>query len=164
MITLVQLTKHRESFEGFLNERGAEILQPTNEWELLRFRTSHGVSIIYCNKKDGLTLTGKAAEAWEAFRGAKSWRANTVANHVKKAAPIVRKLLNRDGPACFFCHLPTTDNDRSIEHLVPRTHGGPNHSSNFVLAHRACNSKVGHLSAVEKIRLREKNFKALELL
>lgn len=155
--TLAQLTKYRESFEKFLDERGAQILQPTNEWELLRFRTDAGVSIVYCNRKAGLTLTGKAQDAWNAFRSAGSWRGTTAVDKVKKAAPIIRRLLQRDGEDCFFCRKAMAENTRTVEHLVPRTHGGPNHLSNFVLAHRECNLKVGHLSVMEKIRVRERN-------
>jgi len=64
-------------------------------------------------------------------------------------------LLRRDGNACFYCGEPTGEDDRSLEHLVARAHGGPDHLSNLVLAHRRCNAVAGHLSAMEKIRIRE---------
>lgn len=157
MSTLAQLTKRRAKFEEFLTARGAQILQPTNEWEVLRFRSLKGVSIIYRNAQDGLTFTGDSAEAWNAFTENLSWRGAKATKRMKKAAPALAAVLSRDGDECFYCMKPTNDEDRTVEHLVPVAHGGPNHLSNFVIAHRKCNNRVGHMSAMEKIRIRERN-------
>lgn len=159
-MTLDQLTKRREKFEAFLNERGAQILQPTNEWEVLRFKTKKGVSIIYKNARDGLTFTGESDAAWAAFQKNGPWRGTPAKKRISgrdKTLPFFNALLNRDGAACFYCGSDTDESNRSIEHLVALAHGGPNHMSNMVLAHRRCNSNAGHLSAMEKIRLRENN-------
>ncbi|CAJ0719441.1 hypothetical protein LMG6871_02867 [Ralstonia edaphis] len=157
-ITLAQLTKRRARFEAFLTERGAQILQPTNEWEVLRFKTSRGTSIVYRNARDGLTLTGESMTAWTAFETSGPWRASPApkkrVSGREKTLPLVNALLRRDGSACFYCGKDTTEDDRSLEHLVPRAHGGPNHLSNLVLAHRKCNTDAGHLSVMEKIRRR----------
>lgn len=155
MTTLAQLTKRRAAFEAFLTERGAQILQPTNEWEVLRFKTSQGVSIIYRNAKDGLTFTGEAAQAWNGLAKGNNWRGVEAVKRPQKVSAFVRALLKRDGDGCFYCSLATTEEDRTVEHLVARSHGGPNHLSNLVLAHRRCNEGAGHLSVMEKIRLRE---------
>lgn len=37
--------------------------------------------------------------------------------------------------------------------VVPIAHGGPDHISNMVLAHRKCNEEAGHLSGREKIEI-----------
>ncbi|PGH55922.1 hypothetical protein CRT60_21980 [Azospirillum palustre] len=66
----------------------------------------------------------------------------------------IKKIVERDGDACFFCGRSLGD-DITIEHLVPITHGGPDHRSNLVLAHHACNQRADHLSVAEKVRLRE---------
>lgn len=164
MTTLAKLTKCRANFEEFLTARGAQILQPTNEWEVLRFKSSKGVSIIYRNARDGLTFTGESMTAWNSFGNGGSWRAMRATKRAagtKKTAPLMSAVLKRDGPDCFYCFKPTTESNRSIEHLVSTTHGGPNHLSNLVLAHRKCNSMAGHLSAMEKIRLREHNGSSL---
>jgi hypothetical protein len=155
MCTLAQLNKRRENFEAFLNARGAQILQPTNEWEVLRFRSSAGTSVIYRNAQEGITFTGESAKAWDTFTGNTSWRANVKPKAPKKVDGLIRVLLDRDGNDCFYCFKPMTDLDRSVEHLVARAHGGPNHLSNMVLAHRKCNCSAGHMSAMEKIRIRE---------
>ncbi|PYE13394.1 HNH endonuclease [Paraburkholderia silvatlantica] len=156
MSTLAQLTKRRAKFEVFLTERGAQILQPTNEWEVLRFRSQTGVSIIYRNAQDGITFTGDSADAWNAFSKGQPWRGTPATKSPKNVDGKMRAIIKRDGENCFYCGHLTNEEDRTIEHLVSRTHGGPNHLSNMFLAHRKCNAKAGCLSAVEKIRLRDK--------
>jgi hypothetical protein len=161
MPTLAQLTKRRVPFEEFLTARGAQIMQPTNEWEVLRFKSTKGVSIVYRNSKDGLTFTGESADAWNAFAGNHAWRGAPATKRPKSVEGHVRALLARDGEHCFYCFKATTEENRTVEHLVARAHGGPNHLSNMVLAHRKCNSNAGHMSAMEKIRLRENNGSSL---
>ena len=156
MSTLAQLTKRRANFEAFLIQRGAQILQPTNEWEVLRFRSIAGVSIIYRNAQDGLTFTGDSAEAWDAFAKGQPWRGTPKTKSPKNVDAKLRAIIKRDGETCFYCGRLTSESDRTIEHLVSRTHGGPNHLSNMFLAHQKCNAKAGCLSAVEKIRMRDK--------
>ncbi|MDP9652049.1 HNH endonuclease [Paraburkholderia caledonica] len=161
MRTLAQFTSRRAKFEAFLTERGAQILQPTNEWELLRFKTSRGTSVVYCNAKGGITPTGESDKAWAAFEKNGAWRGAPAPKKRQtgreKTLPLFNALLKRDGAGCFYCGGDTSEEDRSLEHLVAIAHGGPNHLSNLVLAHRKCNSQAGHLSVMEKIRARETN-------
>lgn len=159
MRTLAMFNSRREKFEAFLTARGAQILQPTNQWEVLRFKTSRGTSVVYCNAKGGITPTGECVKAWEAFEDCSPWRGSPAPKKRQtgreKTLPLFNALIKRDGKACFFCGADTDEDDRSLEHLVPIAHGGPNHLSNLVLAHRKCNSDAGHRSAMEKIRTRE---------
>lgn len=160
MRTLAMFTSRRAKFEAFLTARGAQILQPTNEWEVLRFKTSRGTSVVYCNSKGGITLTGESDKAWADFEKNGPWRGAPAPQKRQtgreKTLPLFNALLTRDGAKCFYCDIDTSEDDRSLEHVVPIAHGGPNHLSNLVLAHRKCNSDAGHMSAMEKIRLREK--------
>lgn len=151
----------KEAFEKWLVERGAELLTPTNEWELLRFRTEKGTSIVYTNKHGVLTWTNQAAEAFLAHVGCKSWRAVRASQRRLKSSPVCQALRKRDGDACFYCHLTVAVEEESAEHLVSITHGGPDHIANMALAHRICNSEAGHLSLMEKIRMREENRRRL---
>lgn len=50
-------------FGALLAHRGAEILGPTNEWELLRFRSSECVGVIYTSKAGGYTWNAAAKKA-----------------------------------------------------------------------------------------------------
>ncbi|AZY49614.1 HNH endonuclease [Bordetella avium] len=151
-----QVEAARPKFLEWLVARGAQVLRPTSEWELVRFDCASGVAIIYSNAKGGTTFTGQALAAWTAFKSNGAWSAGVRTRRVK-LSPVIRTLLERDGDRCFFCHEHTSDDDRSAEHLVPVAHGGPNHISNLVLAHRACNARAGHLSAMEKIRIRDQS-------
>jgi hypothetical protein len=150
-----QFEARREKFELWLAERGAEVLSPTNEWELLRFKTEKGTGIVYTNKRAELTWMGPAAEAYLAHVGNKSWRAVPKEQRRRKSSVVCQALRDRDGDDCFFCHLPVAIEEESPEHLVSITHGGPDHIANMALAHRVCNHQAGHLSLMGKIRMRE---------
>ncbi|MCB1719740.1 MAG: HNH endonuclease, partial [Candidatus Competibacteraceae bacterium] len=102
-----------------------------------------------------LRFTGDSAEAYRAFDNGKSWQ-GTDKNKARlvRRSPKVKTLLRRDGGNCFYCREPLGD-DITVEHLVCRAHGGPNHISNLVLAHGQCNHAAGHLSAAEKVAIRD---------
>lgn len=137
------------AFKKQLLEAGAEILGPTNLYEVLRFRTSKGVGVIY---------TGRRGETWnaEAIAARDALGTGSLApvkiNGRRRDKSTVAALLLRDGDACFFC-ARLLEGDLTIEHLVAVAHGGPNHVSNLFLAHAACNHAAGHLSAPEKVAL-----------
>lgn len=148
--------KKIEKFKEFLAARGAEILIPTNEYELVRFRTNGIlVSIIYTGKR-GESFTNEALTAWEAFEGNKPWSGgNRVVKRIQNRSVKSRTIRSRDGDNCFYCGQPVSFEDESLEHLLASVHGGSNHISNLVLAHKKCNSDVGHLPIIEKIKIRE---------
>jgi len=150
--------KRLTAFRMWLSANGAQVLEPTSEWEVVRFKSGAVTSVIYTNKACKLTFTGDSLSAFDAFRGNHAWRAvaPTKRQPRKPNSPVVATLLSRDGRECFFCLDPVARGFESVEHLVAVTHGGPNHISNFVLAHPDCNSRAGHLSASEKIAIRVK--------
>lgn len=140
------------TFKTNLQAAGAEILGPTNPYEKLRFRTLHGVGVIYSGKR-GETWNAEAIAARDHLANGKGSLAPVVVrgrNRTDKAT--VSALLQRDGEDCFFCGASLAG-DITIEHLVPISHGGPNHVSNFFLAHAPCNREAGHMSAPEKVKL-----------
>jgi hypothetical protein len=145
----------KEAFEAWLTAVGAEVLSPTNEWELCRFRCGSGTSVVYTNKRHELKFTGQSGTAFQSFLGAKRWRAAPRTERRSKPNPTCKTLRERDGDACFYCHLPVAVEDESVEHLVSLTHNGPDHIANMALAHRDCNREAGHLALMEKIRFRE---------
>lgn len=143
-----------ENFKSWLVANGAEILQNTNDFEVIRFRANDKLSIIYKGRR-GYTLTGQAEKAYACFLNARSWSGtnkNIARNNVD-----VRTLIERDGDCCFYCFKPMTDDELTREHLLSKVHGGRNHIANEVLAHKSCNRQAGHLSVMEKIKIREKN-------
>lgn len=153
MIEAAQLRKKLPTLKAWLSAAGAEILAPTNEWEMARFKAGGVTGIVYCNSVGRVKLQGPAQQAVMAFLSGQRWSAG-VAVPRKRMKSDFTALVKRDGDACFLCRQPLGD-DITVEHLVPVAHGGPNHISNKVLAHAACNLRMGHLSAMEKINMRD---------
>lgn len=145
-------------FKIWIAARGGEVLEPTNQWEVVRFRGEGKTSIIYTKKNGGVTFTGDASAAWNAFeRRDDTFRLTKKAPRMSQAKrePIVRTLIERDGNRCFYCATSFDEVKPTKEHLVPRTAGGPDHLSNLFLSCEPCNQEVGHASAPEKIRFRD---------
>ena len=141
-------------FRAALVAAGSEMLAPTNPYELLRFRSSYGVGIVYRTKRGRETWNTEAKQARAHIADSKGSLAPVVVQGRRKDAGTVNALLIRDGAQCFFCRQPLGD-DVTVEHLVAIAHGGPNHVSNLFLAHGECNRRAGHLSAPEKIAMRD---------
>lgn len=151
-----QLRKKLPAFREFLASRGAEVLEPTNEWEVARFRAGGCIAIVYTNARGQITAVGAARDALNAFTSGGNWRADfPTKRDPKKRSVDVRSLLARDGDLCFLCRQPLGE-DITVEHLVPITSRGPDILANKALAHQACNLRMGHLSLMEKIALRER--------
>ena len=142
------------AFAAALVAAGGEMLAPTNPYEVMRFRTAYGVGVVYKNAKGKRTWNAEALAAKHHIDSAKGSLAPVAVHGRRKDAATVNRLMIRDGGACFFCRS-ALDDDVTVEHLVAVAHGGPNHISNLFLAHGACNRRAGHLSAPEKIALRD---------
>lgn len=153
MTSAQQMKKKLPAFIEWLRAHGASVLEPTNEWELFRFKGDNGIAVAYSSKRGSVTFVGDAQIAWDAFTYARPFKAYTPeARRRKPATPIIRTLRKRDGDLCFFCQRLVSVENETQEHLVPFSHGGPNHISNLVLAHKHCNERAGHQDAVSKIR------------
>ncbi|AZO67647.1 HNH endonuclease [Mesorhizobium sp. M6A.T.Cr.TU.016.01.1.1] len=153
-------------FESWLTDRGAEVLDASSEREIIRVRSSTGTHVVYADK------TGKQRWPKELLAIVSEYNAGRTPSlaATKRGGAARRKtrgryvaLTKRDGPGCFYCAriLPapgahsSPDDEVTTEHLVSRAHGGPDHMSNCFLSHFACNQIAGHMSAPEKIKLRE---------
>lgn len=164
---------YTQGFSEWVSDQGGEVLAPTNEWEVIRYRAkwrgtdTHAVHIIYRKANGILTYTGGSEGHYRAFmRGApmeKLPRAEVPVQKVAKARPkrakIRAKVLERDGPVCWFCGT-FLNGDATLEHLVARANGGPNSLDNYALAHATCNLEAGNKPLVEKIALRQKKHEA----
>jgi 5-methylcytosine-specific restriction endonuclease McrA len=142
------------AFKADLVAAGGELLAPTNPYEVMRFRTSYGVGVVYTNAKGRRTENAEAISARQHLRDHLGSLSPVPVVPRQKNRAVILRLRGRDGSMCFFCRTPLGD-DITVEHLVPRAHGGPNHISNPFLAHESCNRRVGHLSAPEKIAMRD---------
>ncbi len=154
-----------DHFANWLTDCGAEVLEPTSEWEILRVRTSRGILVVHQNRKgvhswpQALLEIAKSYESGIKLALAATRRRRKTSKTWQEYGALAR----RDGTACFFCGTVVAPPEApvpsefacTIEHLVCIAHGGPDHLSNKYLAHRKCNEIAGNLSAPEKIRLRE---------
>ncbi len=143
-----------EAFKAWLLKAGAEVLAPTNQYEVVRFRARGSVHVVYYGKR-GLTMGPFAEECYDAFMAGGHMDMGLKGTQRGHGAKYRHALIERDGRGCFYCFEPMSDEDASVEHLVSLHKGGPNHMDNMVLAHRACNGRVGNLPLVSKLKVRE---------
>ncbi|MGO8269221.1 HNH endonuclease [Rhizobium ruizarguesonis] len=155
-----------EHFTLWLTDHGAEVLEPTSEWEALRVRTNTGTHIVHTSKQGDQKWPPALLDIVGIYNRNES--VALAATRRKRKNSKLRQqygaLVQRDGSECFFCGEvvapPGTpvppEYEVTAEHLVCVTHGGPDHLANKFLAHHLCNQKAGHLSAPEKIRLRDR--------
>lgn len=141
-------------FKTWLTKKGAVILAPTNQWELLRFKTVNGVSVIYTNAAGRVTFTGESETAYTAYTKNKSWKAVDRKRQSLRAHKA--RLAARDGKKCFFCHANLGFDKLTIEHLLSVSHGGTDNDNNLCLACEPCNTTVGNWPVVKKILYRAK--------
>ena len=153
--------KEIDKFRGWLVAQGAEILQPTNEFEVLRFRARKGTGVIYTSKR-GYSVSGPlVTDAYTCMKEAKPWDGKGRPTKRAQGSFRKRQLLDRDGDCCFYCGRELGD-DMTVEHLVAVNQGGPDRLENLVLAHQQCNQEAGSMAVIEKIKLRERMHKEFE--
>lgn len=66
-------------------------------------------------------------------------------------AELLEMLFARDGDSCVWCGRALTSADRlaTLDHVLPRSAGGCDHTDNFVVACAACNRRRGNCDAEE---------------
>src|SRR4051812_32915963 len=135
----------KQKFIAWLRTNGAEILPTTNSYEVVRFMAHGRVNIIYEGRR-GIRAIGFAEECLQAFEAGSTLNMGFTQN--PRHALTKRKVMlrQRDGDKCFFCgkgmfgiegepgHESSVE-DCTIEHLVGRGKGGPDHDDNLALSH-----------------------------
>lgn len=142
-----------EAFKTWLLQQGAEVLAPTNQYEVLRVRARGRVFIAYKDKNGRTTWPDFLDECCQAFENGGSVSMGLTAVPRTAAAKYRLALIERDGMDCFYCLKPMPNDDITIEHLVSLHKGGPNHLDNMALAHGACNRSAGNKPLRDKIRM-----------
>lgn len=146
-----------EKFKTWLGAQGAEVLLSTNMYEVVRFKTSNGVSVIYYGKK-GYTFTGESETAYEMFKEHKRWK---VVNRKRQQLHGMKaRLASRDGRGCFFCKSYESMSGGlmllTVEHILSVMHGGTDNPNNLALACDDCQKILGVKSVTQKIMYRDK--------
>lgn len=65
----------------------------------------------------------------------------------------IDRLMFAQGNNCFFCSMPLSRADASVEHLVPSSRAGSNSDDNCVACCKAINMLLGSMSLKEKIKV-----------
>lgn len=146
---------NQAAFLLWLRQCGAEVLAPTNPYEFARFRAKGGVQVIYKGRR-GITSNGFGNECLMAFENGRRLSMGITTKPRSSLTRLKAGLAERDGLECFYCGLFLSEDAMTIEHLVSRHKGGPDHMDNLVLAHEPCNKEADNLPLVEKIKLRER--------
>ncbi len=154
-VTTSGVRKRLPKIREWLSKAGAEVLESTNEWELLRFRADGHTCVVYTNKRDRLTMDTLTTKAMTAYFNGLPWSAHAKVKG-KRTSVDELTIRKRDGDDCFFCCEPVPPGEGSIEHLVAVAHKGPNHISNKFLAHALCNARAGNQPATVKITIHDK--------
>lgn len=141
-----------KKFIEWLQRQGAEVLAPTNPYEVARFRARGGVHVVYEGRR-GINANGFAEECLEAFRKHQNIDMGITQKPRTPMARVKVALVQRDGKLCFFCGAEMPESDMTVEHLVSIHKGGPNHMDNLALAHERCNRTAANFPLVEKIRM-----------
>lgn len=142
----------KKSFQDWLRREGAEVLAPTNPYEVARFVANGCTHVVYEGRR-GISANGFARECLDAFFN--KTHVDMGFTQVPRS-PMARQrvaLLQRDGNKCFYCDLPMPPIDMTVEHLLSRDKGGADHQDNLVLAHGACNKAAANLPIKEKIHM-----------
>lgn len=145
-------------FKNWLVECGAVIEPPTNEYEILRVRTCHGLHVAYKKANGRETWPQALSILRESFQSGNRQQLSPDLKERIKLRHTIAAIVERDGCECWFSaeRFTGVDDDRiTIEHLCPISHGGPNHISNLVIATREWNQRAGNLSIAEKVSLRD---------
>ena len=152
--------KEVAAFKAWLTKRGAIVDPPTNVWEVLRVRTCFGLFVVYTNKAGRQTWPDELVDILNSYKAKQDVALSPDLKSKVKLRHLIDDLGARDGLWCWFCEIGFLSPDSAaitIEHLVPKAHGGPNHPSNLVLACRDCNGEAGSKSVSEKVAMRDRN-------
>lgn len=140
-----------EKFKTWLGKRGVIILDPTNEWEVVRFKTENGVSVVYTNKRGDLTFTGESEVAFNAWQKGRSWKPTDRKRKALRAKKA--KIAARDGKKCFVHNAKMNFDELTIEHLLSFSHGGTDNINNLALVCDPCNKDLANMPLTKKIEL-----------
>lgn len=155
-----QMKKTNQAFnniDNYLVAIGANIIENSNNpYEVVRFIANDQICVIYEGKR---SYTGNNPLANKVIE---NYFAKKLINiQDDKREPLKKKfykqLLARDGNLCFYTSKELTDENSSIEHLIPLSKGGKNNLDNLVLCLKEENAKMANLPLVEKIKYKIKN-------
>lgn len=77
----------------------------------------------------------------------------------RKVPPTRAAIMLRDAHSCQYCGATPSRGNLTVDHVMPRSRGGPHHWHNLVAACKTCNQKKGSSTPEEALmKLRRKPF------
>jgi hypothetical protein len=141
-----------ERLSSFLIENGATIADPTNSYEVLRYKLNgSGTVVIYRRGNGTLNIPDAARDHLKCFELGRAIERKERPGKRHKDT-LVERLLERDGSDCCICGKPLGD-DITVEHWVAIKDGGNNTMANLGLAHESCNRAVDSKPVTEKVKM-----------
>ena len=141
----------------YLDYLCVDFIQTTNDsYEIARFVVNDEICVIYEGKKG---LYGSNHIANKIIGRFKSKKLINIQETKRKSlkGKFYQKLTERDGNKCFYTNRELTEENSSIEHLIPLSRGGKNNLENLVLCLKSENEKMANLSLIEKINYKISN-------
>lgn len=145
-----------DKFRGWLRRQGAQVLPATNQYEVARFLARGQTNVVYIGRR-GMSAIGFAGECLLAYTKGVGINMGFTQKPRNSMMRMKLSLWERDHGLCFFCGVAVDIQQATVEHLVGRGKGGPDHQDNLALAHDACNKTAANLPLMEKIKVRERN-------
>ncbi len=120
-----------------------EVLVLNSDYEPLNVcNMRRAVVLLYLGKADVLHAEGDFETAWQP-RGSTTPSVVKLRSHVKRPLPELklsrRTVFARDNYTCQYCG--STTKDLTIDHVIPKHHGGKASWENLVCCCRRCNMK-----------------------
>lgn len=155
--------KTLEEFKVWLVDNGATVEESKSQWEVVRYKLPEfGLCIGYRNQRGDWNLVNPVNRHFNLFLHGKPLKKPKRFKKAGARKNLINKLKERDGFGCCLCGQFLND-DITLEHWFCVAYGGTHHDANFGLAHNFCNTLLGNLSISEKIALREKAHKIVEM-
>jgi hypothetical protein len=90
------------------------------------------------------TATGEyALTEWESIAGRFIKRRRMGTEWHRARPTVLVEVIERDGFICQICGEPVSEDELSLDHIYPKSKGGPHVPENLRVAHKRCNSKKG---------------------
>lgn len=154
-----------KNIKDYLDEIGANLVDTSNNsYEIARFVYENEICVIYEGKKG---LSGNNAIANKVIAGFQEKRLVNIQEEKRKPnlkSKFYKKLLERDGNLCFYSGKDLTEENSSIEHLIPLSKGGKNNLDNLVLCLKEENQKMANSTLISKIKYKINNDKSKQVI
>ena len=150
--------KLQSDFMAWLERNGARGLPLANGSQVGRYDTCLGIVEVWQESDFSMgPPQGLAHDLFEVFMngGSRYLQPADLTGEFSQAKK--NRVLKQGHPCrCFYCNCSIEKKDMTLEHVLPKSKGGPDHIANLVLACGPCNELMANRTIHEKMTLRDK--------